>query len=203
MNDCNITTNSITTGTTATTNSIITTGTKPISIPSENWYSFDYSIPSSESWYSYYKMLFNTNLSSRSKDITQISLPCNIVIQIPNIIKVEILNPNKVLRFTFSDKTVIKTICNQVDSFDFEYSFYLAYAKYLYGKTLTINGIEKMAKHFKDVKAINKLVQKNIKMYYTQEKEKEKQKQIEAEKKAIKKRHREKKIAKRLKKNKQ
>lgn len=195
--------NYITTNTTTTTYPITTTKTtKTTAVPSESWYS-QYLNQMLFNPVDLNKILLNINLPSPSKDMVQIFLPCNIVIQIPIIIKAEILNPNKVLRFTFSDKTIIKTICDQVDSFDFEYSFYLAYAKYLYGKTLTTNGIEKMAKDFKNVKAINKLVQKNIKMFYAQEKEKEKQKQIEAEKKAIKKRRREKRLAKRLKKSKQ
>ena len=51
-----------------------------------------------------------------------------------NITKVEVLCPNKVLRFTFNDKTNIKTICTENDEFDFRFAFFIAFAKKLYKK---------------------------------------------------------------------
>jgi len=113
---------------------------------------------------------------------------------LPLIKKVEILKPNKVMRFTFTDKTVIKTICLDEDNFNFEFSFYLAYSKYIYRKFLTPNGIEKKAIELMDNKEINKLVNKNIKAYLKEEKQKEKE---EAEKKA-KEKARKNKIAKKI-----
>ena len=113
---------------------------------------------------------------------------------LPLIEKVEILKPNKVMRFTFTDKTVIKTICLDEDNFNFEFSFYLAYSKYIYRKILTPNGIEKKAIELMDNKEINKLVNKNIKTYFKKEKQKEKE---EAEKKA-KEKARKNKIAKKI-----
>lgn len=113
---------------------------------------------------------------------------------LPLIEKVEILKPNKVMRFTFTDKTIIKTICLDEDNFNFEFSFYLAYSKYIYRKFLTPNGIEKKAIELMDNKEINKLVNKNIKAYLKEEKQKEKE---EAEKKA-KEKARKNKIAKKI-----
>lgn len=103
---------------------------------------------------------------------------------LPYIKKVEILKPNKVIRFTFYPisflvfkdevkEEVIKTICLDEDTFDFEFSFYLAYAKYMYGDILTPYGIEKKAREFMDNKYMIKLVKKGMKVYRDQVKEEE------------------------------
>lgn len=107
--------------------------------------------------------------------------------------KIEILNPNKVIRFTFNDNTVIKTICLNGDSFDFEYAFYLAIAKKLYSKELTIEGIEAKAKELSYTKEYVKIVEKGLKLYKNQIKEEEKRIKQEEEQKAIKARQEEKK----------
>lgn len=105
---------------------------------------------------------------------------------LPYIKKVEILKPNKVIRFTFYPiisflifkdevkERVIKTVCLDEDTFDFEFSFYLAYAKYMYGDILTPHGIEKKAREFMDNKNMIKLVKKGMKVYRDQVKEEEK-----------------------------
>jgi len=104
---------------------------------------------------------------------------------LPYIKKVEILKPNKVIRFTFypvisflifkdeAEEKVIKTVCLDEDTFDFEFSFYLAYAKYMYGDILTPHGIEKKAREFMDNKDMIKLVKKGMKVYRDQVKEEE------------------------------
>lgn len=104
---------------------------------------------------------------------------------LPYIKKVEILKPNKVIRFTFypiisflifkdeAKERVIKTVCLDEDTFDFEFSFYLAYAKYMYGDILTPHGIEKKAREFMDNKDMIKLVKKGMKVYRDQVKEEE------------------------------
>lgn len=104
---------------------------------------------------------------------------------LPYIKKVEILKPNKVIRFTFypvvsflvfaneAKEKVIKTVCLDEDTFDFEFSFYLAYAKYMYGDILTPHGIEKKAREFMDNKDMIKLVKKGMKVYRNQVKEEE------------------------------
>ena len=107
--------------------------------------------------------------------------------------KIEILNPNKVIRFTFNDNTVIKTICLNGDSFDFKYSFYLAIAKKLYSKKLTIEGIEAKAKELSYTKEYVKIVEKGLKLYKNQIKEEEKRIKQEKEQKEIKARQEEKK----------
>lgn len=104
---------------------------------------------------------------------------------LPFIKKVEILKPNKVIRFTFypvsflmfadeAKEKIIKTVCLDEDTFDFEFSFYLAYAKYMYGDILTPHGIEKKAREFMDNKNMIKLVKKGMKVYRDQVKEEEK-----------------------------
>lgn len=103
----------------------------------------------------------------------------------PYITKVEILKPGKVLRFTFSDKTVIKTVCVNGDTFDFKFAFFLAYAKYFWGNLLTTQGIENKAKTFTDIKFFNTLVKKGMKVYFNQKKEEEKEEKEKAERKEI------------------
>lgn len=107
----------------------------------------------------------------------------NVCITVPILTKVEVLKPNQVIRFTFSDKTEIKTICKENDTFDFEFAFYLAYAKYLWKKSLTSAGIEKKAKEIMDIIDFNKLVKKSIKNYFKEQKKKEDEEKKKVEEK--------------------
>lgn len=79
--------------------------------------------------------------------------------------KIEMLVPNKVMRFTFYDGTVVKTICREPDVFNFEFAFFLALAKKRYNKDLTLAGIEYEAKYSTYVKDDIKLVNKGMKLY--------------------------------------
>ena len=109
------------------------------------------------------------------------------------ITKVEILCPNKVLRFTFDDKTIIKTICTEDDEFDFRFAFFIAFAKKLYKNTYTSEGIFQKAKELQYTKEYVKKVDKAIKTFEREQKEKELVKQKEKELKEQKKRRMEKK----------
>lgn len=102
--------------------------------------------------------------------------------------KVEILCTDKVMRFTFKDNTVIKTICDEEDDFDFEFAFYIALAKKLYGKEYTPEGVFVKAKELSYQKKYVKLVKKGIKLYFKQLKEEEQKKKQEQEAKEIKRR---------------
>ena len=105
--------------------------------------------------------------------------------KIPEIIKVEVLCPNKVMRFTFDDKTKIKTICLEEDTFDFRFAFFIAYAKKDYAKKYFPAGIFKMAEDLSYQKEYNKKVDKAIKMYEKELKEKQKEEEAKAEAKRI------------------
>lgn len=120
-------------------------------------------------------------------------------LKVPYITKIEVLKPGKVIRFTFSDKTEIKTVCTNTDVFNFKFAFYLAYSKYLYKNILTPTGIEKKAKEFMDIIFFNSLVKKGMKIYLNQKKEEEKLEKAKAESKAIRERRIAKKIAKKAK----
>ena len=119
---------------------------------------------------------------------------------IPYISKIEVLCSNKVIRFTFSDGTTIKTICGDNDTFDFRFAFFLAYAKHFYNNFLTPTGIEQKAKEFENIKVFNTLVNKGMKVYLNDKKEEEKTKAEEKERKEIKARQAAKKAAKKAKK---
>lgn len=120
-------------------------------------------------------------------------------INCPEIKKIEILKPNKVIKFTFSDDTIIKTICSENDVFEFDYSCYLAYSKYIFKKFLTIEGIERKAKELSENKELKKLVDKAIKQYFKEQKEEQKKKQKELEEKELKQKHAMKRAAKKAK----
>lgn len=113
-------------------------------------------------------------------------------ISLPFITKTEILKPNKVIRFIFNDDTIIKTICDDKDVFNFERSFYIAYAKYLSKNDLTPEGIEYLAQQLSYYKTIQRLVRKAIKRYELsqkalkkeqEQKEEQKRQNIQKEKK--------------------
>ena len=129
----------------------------------------------------------------------EIEISPYILIYMPTIIKIEVLNPEKVMRFTFSDETIIKTVCGKDDTFNFEFSFYLACAKYLYSNSITPQGIEVKAKELMYNKGINKIVKKGMKVFQEQEKQKEKEAKEKAEREAARKNKIAKKIAKKTK----
>lgn len=117
-------------------------------------------------------------------------------------LSIEILNPNKVVRFTGpASKQTIKTICSEDDVFDLEFACYLAYAKFYFNQILTNEGLEKCAKFLTYFKPFNKAVEKSIKLYKKELKEKEKLEKREKELKEIKARKRAKRLE-RKKKNK-
>lgn len=114
----------------------------------------------------------------------------------PTITKIEVLVPNKVLRFTFRNGTQIKTVCDVEDDFDFEFAIYLAFAKLLYKQSYTREGIEYKAHSMKYIKFWTKKVKEAVQTYKKQEKERIKKEQEEAERAAARKRQAEKKARK-------
>lgn len=114
----------------------------------------------------------------------------------PEIVKIEILVPNKVLRFTFKYGTQIKTICNNEDVFDFDFAIYLAYSKLINSNTFTKEGIECKAHEMKYQKRWVKKVKEAKKLFKEQETERIKQEEEEKERAAIRKRQAEKKARK-------
>ena len=108
--------------------------------------------------------------------------------------KVEMLAPNKVMRFTFNEGDVIKTVCNDGDTFTIETACYVALAKYLSYKSLTPEGISALAEELRYYKQANKIVEAGIKTYEKSVKEAEKRAAAEKEAKLIKERQRAKKI---------
>ena len=91
--------------------------------------------------------------------------------------------PNKVYGFIFKDDTKIKTICQDEDTFDLEYAFRLALAKYRNHTTnkFTFEGILKETDRIRESKADMKNIEIGMKLFkYIQKcKEEEKQKAIQ------------------------
>lgn len=114
----------------------------------------------------------------------------------PEIIKIEILVPDKVLRFTFKYGTQIKTICNDEDVFDFDFAIYLAYSKLINSDKFTKEGIEHMAHEMTYQKKWVKKVKEAKKLFKQQETERIKQEKEEKERAAARKRQAEKKARK-------
>jgi hypothetical protein len=114
----------------------------------------------------------------------------------PEIVKIEVLVPNKVLRFTFKYGTQIKTVCNDEDTFDFDFAIYLAYSKLVNSNNFTKEGIEYKAHEMKYWKLWNNKVKKAKKLFKQQETERIKQEKEEKERAAARKRQAEKKARK-------
>ena len=100
-------------------------------------------------------------------------------------------NPNRVYEFIFQDGTHIKTVCAEEDLewFSLPYAFYLALAKYLYGKDFTFEGVLDKAEELSKQKKYIKIVKKGLKLFKKQQEEKEKAETEEKRIKAIKKNH--------------
>ena len=92
--------------------------------------------------------------------------------KVPKIIDIKILNPNKVVGFTFDNKRKVKTICSENDIFSLEYACFLAYSKLIFGSILTFEGVLRMVEllqYSKDcIKLVktNKTKKSNKKLYY-------------------------------------
>ena len=114
----------------------------------------------------------------------------------PEIVRIEVLVPNKVLRFTFKYGTQIKTICNDEDIFDFDFAIYLAYSKLINNNEFTKEGIEYKAHMMKYQKRWAKKVKEAKKLFKQQETERIKQEKEEKERATIRKRQAEKKARK-------
>lgn len=112
------------------------------------------------------------------------------------IVKIEILVPNKVLRFTFKFGTQIKTICNEEDAFDFDFAIYLAYSKLINSNRFTKEGVEHKAHEMKYQKYWVKKVKEAKKLFKEQEAERIKKEREEKERAAARKRQAEKKARK-------
>jgi hypothetical protein len=114
----------------------------------------------------------------------------------PEIVKIEILVPNKVLRFTFKHGTQIKTVCNEEDAFDFDFAIYLAYSKLVNKDRCTKEGIEYRAHRMKYWKLWAKKVKEAKKLFKEQEAKRIKKEKEEKERAAARKRQAEKKARK-------
>ncbi len=100
--------------------------------------------------------------------------------------------PNKVYEFIFYDGTKIKTICSELDTFDLEYAFYLAYAKKIYKNSFTLEGILLQVPFLKTDKQVIKIVKNGMKLF----KDKQEKKRKEQEEKEIKEKQHKKYVAK-------
>ena len=137
-----------------------------------------------------YTTLYSTDTSlysvTQKSDGIAIIKPSAIVHLATDIIMdIKILKKNKVVRFTFTDGTKIKTICEDEDPFSLEYACFLAIAKKKYSKTLTFEGVLKKAEELQYEKVYVKAVQKALREYNKKIQEEEKKKEQEKEEKAM------------------
>lgn len=94
--------------------------------------------------------------------------------------------PNKVYGFTFPyswQKSEYKTICADEDTFDLEFAFFLAYAKYLHTNELTTEGYVDIARTLSYNKRNLKKVKNGIKLFHKLQERNALEEQIKAEKK--------------------
>lgn len=133
----------------------------------------------------FYKQLVKINNSMMNKSVISIS-DKGITIGdsiLPHIKEIKILNPNKVVGFTFDNGKKIKTICDNNDTFNLEYACFLAYAKLLYSKDYTFEGVLYKAKEISYKKEFVQLVKEGLRKYKKAEKEKEKTERLKQEQK--------------------
>lgn len=87
------------------------------------------------------------------------------------IIDIEVIVPNKVVKVTFGDRREEKMICSKEDVFNLERCLYIAIAKHLYKEEYTIEGIEWKAFELSHQKEFVKIVKRALKFYEKKEKE--------------------------------
>lgn len=102
--------------------------------------------------------------------------------------------PNKVYEFTFYDNTKVKTICDEEDTFNLEYAFYLAIAKKIYSQMYTFEGVIHKSYELQYMKRYAKIVKNGMKLFKKIQEEKIKKEQEEEAKKNQHKKYVEKKI---------
>ena len=91
--------------------------------------------------------------------------------------------PNKVYEFTIRNRK-IKTICDESDEFNLEKAFFIAIAKYYYGRTHTPEGVVRKAENCMLEKRYIKIVQGGMKLFNLL-KEKEEYDKAEEERKKL------------------
>lgn len=96
--------------------------------------------------------------------------------------------PYKVYEIRFNNGKKVKTICDEEDTFDPEYMFYLAIAKMMYSKTHTFEGVIMKSHHMRYEKKYNKIVKQGLQMFKKLREENDKKE----EEKILKKQQREK-----------
>ena len=104
------------------------------------------------------------------------------------------LVPQKVYKITFQNGKSVKTILDSHDTFDPEYMLFLAYAKMLYSKTLTFNGVLNKSYQLQYEKRYVKLVKNGLKLFKKIQEDKVKKEEEEK----IKKHRHEKLVAKKI-----
>ena len=158
----------------------------------------------------YYKMKgFNDMKFSELYGVTQVTqtaMKYNEIIlsKDASIKEIKIYVPGKVMGVTINGH-IYKQVVKEPDEFSMEFGCALALSKYLYGKVLTIEGVEQMAHKLLYLKCVQAEIRRAIKAYNNSERAKEKERKIDEEYKAIKERRRakakKKRDAKRLKMN--
>ena len=155
----------------------------------------------------YYKKKGSNNMKTKELcGVRQTATKYNEIIlsEEARIKEIKIYVPGKVMGVTI-DGHNYKQIVKEPDEFSMEFGCALALSKYLYGKVLTIEGVEQMAHNLLYLKCVQAEIRRAIKAYNNSERAKEKERKIDEKNKAIKERRRakakKKKDAKRLKMN--
>lgn len=155
----------------------------------------------------YYKKKGSNDMKVKELcSVTQTAMKYNEIIlsKEARIQEIKIYVPGKVMGVTINGHNY-KQVVKEPDEFSMEFGCALALSKYLYGRVLTIEGVEQMAHNLLYLKCVQAEIRRSIKAYNNSERAKEKERKIDEEYKAIKERRRaktkKKKDAKRLKMN--
>ena len=125
-----------------------------------------------------------TTTTTATKGSVTINVPVQVKYTITthpnNIVSIEEIVPEKVYKFLFADGQTVKTICSDNDIFDLRYACFLALAKKLYSEILTFEGVLAQVQDLMYIKEENKMVDRAIKNFYKNQKEKAEKEELEA-----------------------
>lgn len=98
-----------------------------------------------------------------------------------NIVDIEIIVPNKVVKVYFDDSRVEKMVCHKDDTFDLRRCMFIAISKVLYRDLYTWEGIEHMADQLSYQKKYSAIVDAALKSFTKRTKKKEEEEKKAAE----------------------
>lgn len=119
----------------------------------------------------------NKNLQNIPQNSIQVRKEDNAILingRLANVVRYEIIVPNKVMRVTFADGTQEKVVCHALDTFSVDQGIRIAIAKHVGRDYYNEKGIENLAERLSYLKCIDKMIDKLDRRYVAEQKAKAK-----------------------------